>query len=485
MQMTLSGQSNLVINHSLEDWNDQIPENWRIVANSVDLFKRNYKLIPYGVKCSEYKFRSKFPSKGSHGISYLGLAGNEIISCALRCPLDTKNIYELSFYVYNPPIYSDRKTNKFTVRFETEDGTSDPLLLQHHEEIDTFSHQWTKISRVIKGTGKEKRLQLGFFGNYYKDHPHNTAGLFYLFDQISITELCKKRDTLNIYFEKDQYTTKFDVIEEYFSNFTGIKNDIHIKIFGYASKEGDSAYNLNLSRKRCFEIQSKLSNYENIQVDSVIAWGEEKQFSNTQKENRLVEILVEYQEACTGSEYFLDELNLELDVRLNSLEERDQEIRSKYDSIFNLPIRDSVLLNNISSQMRIVDSLNQLELISIIDSIGYPGISKVNAEHMDVAFLIFQHGPLKLRLKYQDLLLNAVSKGEATKKWIPYMVDRNLVEQDEEQIYGTQLFWNEKTHNYEPFKIKDRINVDILRSDFRLGSLADYIKKVNATDDNK
>lgn len=480
-QFSLVAQSNLINNWSLEHWEDHKPSNWTIEKNTVDIFKSNYKLIPFGVRTSDLKFRSKFPIAGSHGLSYFGLAGDESISCLLENPLKANRIYEVSLYVYNPPIYTDRVTNKFTIKFQSEKGLSNPILLEHHTEIDTIQQEWVKVSRLIKGIGNEKRLHLGFFGEHYDDSPFKKSGLYYLFDAISIKELCTSIDTLNLFFDEGEYLLSNDIISNYITNNLNEKYNIKAVIEGYASMKGDKESNYELSIKRNNEVHSHLSKFNTIKIDSIIAKGETNRFSIEESSNRTVKIIFQYNHSCVNLDSVsITKVNMSLADRLKEMEESDQEIRIQLDSIINQKPVDSLLLKKIELKMNRLDSINQSDLFRIFETVGYPGLSLVGASNMDVAFLIMQHAPLKKRLQHESLLLKAVSEGEATKIWLPYLIDRNLVDQNKKQIYGTQLFWNEETGTFELFPIKNKNSVNQLRREFRLGKLEDYLKSFNS-----
>ena len=138
--MSLEGgaQNNLVLNHSLETWKEGKPAFWEIVANSVDIFKSDYRIIPPGVSYADKSYRSRFPSTGSDGNTYFGIAHDEMIKCKLRQPLEEHALYKLSLYVKKPPIFNTSKvTNIFTVKLETSLNQPRIIKIETDVAIDT------------------------------------------------------------------------------------------------------------------------------------------------------------------------------------------------------------------------------------------------------------------------------------------------------------------------------------------------------------
>lgn len=83
-----------------------------------------------------------------------------------------------------------------------------------------------------------------------------------------------------------------------------------------------------------------------------------------------------------------------------------------------------------------LDSLNTLKVEKIIKEYGYPGISLVGKPTNEVAFYIIQHS--KVIGKYLPVIKDAAEKNELRFALYAMMLDRSLMFQDQEQIYGTQ-----------------------------------------------
>lgn len=84
-----------------------------------------------------------------------------------------------------------------------------------------------------------------------------------------------------------------------------------------------------------------------------------------------------------------------------------------------------------------IDSLNTARIEEIINEHGYPGISLVGNPTNEVAFYILQHS--KVIDKYLPIIKEAAAKNELRFQLYAMMLDRSLMLQDKEQVYGTQV----------------------------------------------
>ncbi len=117
---------------------------------------------------------------------------------------------------------------------------------------------------------------------------------------------------------------------------------------------------------------------------------------------------------------------------------------------------------------------NTERLLTLLDQYGWPTASQVTEFAAAGAALIINHTSYELRSKYFPLLKEAFEKGEAQPLRFAKMQDRLLVEEGREQLYGTQI----KFENLEktPFPIKDPEKVDKRRAKIGLGPLSPYLK---------
>ena len=118
---------------------------------------------------------------------------------------------------------------------------------------------------------------------------------------------------------------------------------------------------------------------------------------------------------------------------------------------------------------------NELNLLQLLDKYGWPTASEVTEFAAAGAALIINHTSYELRTKYFHMLEKAFKKGEAQPLRYAKMRDRLLVEEGKEQLYGTQLKFDEMTKT--PHPIKDASNVDKRRAKIGLGPLSIYLKE--------
>jgi hypothetical protein len=113
-----------------------------------------------------------------------------------------------------------------------------------------------------------------------------------------------------------------------------------------------------------------------------------------------------------------------------------------------------------------LDSLNILRVEEIIGEYGYPGVSLVGKPTNETAFYIIQHS--KVIDKYLPVIKEAAEKNELHFTLYAMMLDRSLMFQDKEQIYGTQgsgmSVRNQKTGTWENLSfiwpVKDPLTVN-------------------------
>ncbi|MFD2718805.1 DUF6624 domain-containing protein [Hymenobacter monticola] len=90
----------------------------------------------------------------------------------------------------------------------------------------------------------------------------------------------------------------------------------------------------------------------------------------------------------------------------------------------------------IPQQMMRSDSANQVRVKQLIKQYGYPGKSLVGEPTNEAAWYVIQHSDdIK---QYLPLIKKAASKGELPFYLYAQMLDRQLMRQGKEQLYGTQ-----------------------------------------------
>jgi hypothetical protein len=140
---------------------------------------------------------------------------------------------------------------------------------------------------------------------------------------------------------------------------------------------------------------------------------------------------------------------LVLKAQLDSIGYADQQYRSLADGLstasadslgkaYSIPA-DSVY-SHLMYLQSFVDSTNIEAVARIIKQYGYPGKSLVGADRSQVAFYVIQHSS-RIKL-YLPLLQRAARAKELSPTLVAMMEDRQLTEDQQEQIYGTQLWGN-------------------------------------------
>jgi hypothetical protein len=172
-------------------------------------------------------------------------------------------------------------------------------------------------------------------------------------------------------------------------------------------------------------------------------------------------------------------LNTSLKQELDSMLIMDQKYRevlsmdlaAERDSLASVyGVKKENLTKFLWEQQSLIDSLNVIRVEDIIKKYGYPGASLVGAPTNEAVFYIIQHS--KVIDKYLPLIKDAAEKKELPFVLYAMMLDRSLMYQDKEQIYGTQgtgfTAKNPQTGNVEMkwviWPIKDAANVNERRS---------------------
>lgn len=139
--------------------------------------------------------------------------------------------------------------------------------------------------------------------------------------------------------------------------------------------------------------------------------------------------------------------NLRLKHELDSLYEVDQRYRAM---LFNprlnhrpdslaaaLGVSKEELNNAIMSRMIRTDATNLPRIQAILKQYGYPGTSLVGTPTNEAAWHVIQHAP-GLIPQYLPMMKTAAETGELPFRLYATMLDRQLVSENKEQLYGTQ-----------------------------------------------
>ena len=123
------------------------------------------------------------------------------------------------------------------------------------------------------------------------------------------------------------------------------------------------------------------------------------------------------------------------------------------------------------------DSLNEIEVIKIIEEKGWVGKSLVGGQANMTLWLVIQHAPLETQEKYLPLLKESVLKGESQGSHLALLEDRIQMRNGKPQTYGSQITTDEKTGKQVVYEIWEPEYVNQRRKEVGLGSIEDYVKK--------
>ena len=141
-------------------------------------------------------------------------------------------------------------------------------------------------------------------------------------------------------------------------------------------------------------------------------------------------------------------MNLRLKRQLDSVMMLDQKYRDTLTLLMDPQKADSVAkrLNypntwrasaHYSALQGRLDSLNVKFIESVFQKYGYPGKSLVDTPANETAWYIIQHSSKISR--YLPMMKKAAENGELPFRLYAMMLDRDLMNQGNEQIYGTQV----------------------------------------------
>lgn len=167
---------------------------------------------------------------------------------------------------------------------------------------------------------------------------------------------------------------------------------------------------------------------------------------------------------------------------LLALRESDQSGRVLLEHAFEQHGSDSPEYQALVDEQIQVDSMNLARLEAIVSEHGWPDQSMVGREAAIGAFLMLQHADHTTQVEYLPMVRAAVEAGELDEWTLAMLQDRILVSEGKAQIYGTQLYLDEATNEYELYPIEDEAHVDARRETLGLEPLAEYVRSVRGDD---
>ena len=114
----------------------------------------------------------------------------------------------------------------------------------------------------------------------------------------------------------------------------------------------------------------------------------------------------------------------------------------------------------------------------IMNTIGWPTISKFGTKTSKDFWLLVQHARIDLKKKGLELMEKCLD--DIDMKNYAYLKDRVLLIDKKKQIYGTQATFNIETKKYEPLPTENMDKIDELRASVGLGPLDEYLNSFSA-----
>lgn len=166
-----------------------------------------------------------------------------------------------------------------------------------------------------------------------------------------------------------------------------------------------------------------------------------------------------------------------LKAQLENMYMRDQTLRKLRRSAEEKFGRDSDEMQYFWSLIMQEDSLNQVALMEILDSRGWPGKSLVGERANIAVWAVIQHAPLPIQEKYLPMLRQSVLAGESQGNDLALLEDRVLMRKGKKQKYGSQILINPQTGKPELHPIADPQNVNERRAAVGLGPIEEYLQR--------
>jgi hypothetical protein len=156
----------------------------------------------------------------------------------------------------------------------------------------------------------------------------------------------------------------------------------------------------------------------------------------------------------------------------------DQDIRQEWTKAWNKFGDKSPTVDSIIKIMRYKDSIHIAIVSKILDEKGWVGKDKIGKLANNTFFIVIQHSNLKTQQKYLPMMRTAAKEGNTETSWLALLEDRVALGEGRKQIYGSQIYWNEKTNKSYVAPLEDPDNVDKRRKEVGLDPLSHYLEQL-------
>jgi hypothetical protein len=177
----------------------------------------------------------------------------------------------------------------------------------------------------------------------------------------------------------------------------------------------------------------------------------------------------------------LDEYEKDFDKplkeKLEQIYVRDQMLRQLYRDAEEKFGKESDEMKYFWQLVSEQDSLNEIEVIKIIEEKGWVGRSLVGGQANMTLWLVIQHAPLETQEKYLPLLKKSVLEGESSGSHLALLEDRIQMRNGKPQTYGSQITTDQETGEQVVYEIWEPEYVNQRRKEVGLGPIEDYVKR--------
>jgi len=136
------------------------------------------------------------------------------------------------------------------------------------------------------------------------------------------------------------------------------------------------------------------------------------------------------------------------------------------------------LYRPVAHEVLAADSVNLVRLEALVAERGWPLASRVGTWAAGAAWLVVQHAPLDMQLRYEPVIAEAVEAGEAEPEWLAYLTDRILVRQGLPQRYATEQATDPETGERRFYPVEDVAGLDARRAAVGLEPVAAYARRI-------
>jgi hypothetical protein len=131
-------------------------------------------------------------------------------------------------------------------------------------------------------------------------------------------------------------------------------------------------------------------------------------------------------------------------------------------------------------EINILRQANASRLEAIIDTIGWPTVSKVGRDASKMAWYVAQHSDHDVAFQARCLqLMKQADEGDVEKRNVAFLEDRVRLGQGRKQLYGTQYICQDE-NTVEPRPMEDVPDRDALRAGMGLCPHAEEWRQMKA-----